>query len=397
MNNTNNNLFKFSLAIYKRRKFLSIYILLTCILALSISLSVKKTYVSSATILTPSSSGFSSFLPPSMTEGLGGAIGALTSNPGSGLNTLMSILKSREIAEQIVDEFNLQDYLQAPTIEDAIEGFREMVSVTINEESMIRVSVYAQTELFHPIESEKATQQLAFDMAKHVIKKLDSINVALETQKATTRRLIVEKRYNQNREELIDAEKALMEFSDEFGVIALPEQLAASIQTAAELESQLIISRNELATYLELYGDSRKEIQLKEIEIKQTEKSLRQFLNTSFKEDSLSVLPAFYEGPSLVFRYTALLREQRVQEIIFEFLTQSYEQSKLEEAKVTPTLQYIDYPKLPTRKSAPSRALLSILITLISIFMVIAYIIFSELFIQDAKSFIYTLRTSETE
>jgi len=379
--NENSQLLKFSAALYKRRHFLIVYVIFTCIVAVSISLSVKKTYVSSATILTPSSStGLSSFLPPSMTEGLGGAIGAFTSSPGSGLNTIMSILNSREIAEILINEFGLMEYFKSPTIEDAIEAYREMVSVTINDESMIKVSVYSETEIFHPDESELKSRYMAFDMAKYILSTLDSLNVGLETERARFQRQLIEKRYLKNQIDLKNAEVALMEFSQDYGVIALPEQFAASIQAAAKIESQLLFSKNELGTLMELYDNNSKEIQLKRLEIDQLNYTLESFLNKTFSPDSMSVLPAFISGPNLLYQYTSLYRDQRVQELLFEFLTQSYEQAKLDEEKQTPRLQYIDYPKLPTRKAAPSRAILSILVTLISLTFITTYVIFIELY-----------------
>ncbi len=87
--------------LYKRRTFLLIHFILASVIAVSYALSAKKTYSSSATILPPgANSVLNSFLPAEMTQGLGGAISALTGSSGDATNKILAIL----IAENLLNK-----------------------------------------------------------------------------------------------------------------------------------------------------------------------------------------------------------------------------------------------------------------------------------------------------
>ena len=51
-----------------------------------------------------------------------------------------------------------------------------------------------------------------------------------------------------------------------------------------------------------------------------------------------------------------LTREVEIQNTLFTFLTQQYEDAKIQEAKNTPTVQVLDKGKIPELKYKPARA-----------------------------------------
>ena len=53
--------------------------------------------------------------------------------------------------------------------------------------------------------------------------------------------------------------------------------------------------------------------------------------------------------------YADLYRNMKVQEAIYEALTQEYEFAKVEEAKETPSVKVIDPPDVPQRRTYPHR------------------------------------------
>jgi uncharacterized protein involved in exopolysaccharide biosynthesis len=56
----------------------------------------------------------------------------------------------------------------------------------------------------------------------------------------------------------------------------------------------------------------------------------------------------------------------KVQEAIFELLTQQYEMARLEEAKDVPVVRIIDPPGIPEKKSFPPRVILSAVLALLA-------------------------------
>src|ERR1700690_1066630 len=53
--------------------------------------------------------------------------------------------------------------------------------------------------------------------------------------------------------------------------------------------------------------------------------------------------------------YADLYRQTKVEEAVFETLTQQYELAKVEEAKETPSVKVLDPPDIPEKKASPHR------------------------------------------
>ena len=71
-----------------------------------------------------------------------------------------------------------------------------------------------------------------------------------------------------------------------------------------------------------------------------------------------------------------LNREVEVFNTLFIYLTQQYEDAKIQEAKNTPTIQLLDSAKIPINKSAPKRFLMVTVMVLISFISSSIYFIF---------------------
>ncbi|WP_340104030.1 GNVR domain-containing protein [Rhodohalobacter sp. 8-1] len=375
--------------VYRWRKFLFLHFLIVAIVAVVIALIIPKTFSSSATIL-PEGGGSiaSAILPAEMTEGLGSAIGSLTGSGGDETNKIMSLLKSRELATDAVEEFELMERFDAVTIEDAISGFREMVFVTIDDELMIRINVNAKTGFFSSDEEDQEASEFAHDVATYIADRLDERYTDLSVEKASFERQLVEERFEQNKEDLEDAEEALRDFSLKNSLIALPRQIEAAVETAANLEAQIITNQIELASLRQTFGSERPEVKQKQITIEQAKKRLEEIKLFGSTEDSLRLFPSFQAAPDLLMEFVELEREREVQSTLYGFLVRQYEQLKLQEARQTPTLQYIDKPAVPTKRSSPTRSILVIFLCVIGAVAGIAYLISYELYQTKYKRII---------
>jgi uncharacterized protein involved in exopolysaccharide biosynthesis len=74
--------------------------------------------------------------------------------------------------------------------------------------------------------------------------------------------------------------------------------------------------------------------------------------------------PPLRQLPRLAVPYADLYRTVKVQEAVFELLTQQYEIARIQEAKDIPVVSVIDSPGIPEKKSFPPRLLLALLLTL---------------------------------
>jgi len=83
-------------------------------------------------------------------------------------------------------------------------------------------------------------------------------------------------------------------------------------------------------------------------------------------DDKGELYPPLRQLPRLSVPYADLYRRVRIQETLYELLTQQYELARIEEAKDVPTVNVIDFPGVPEKKSFPPRLLLTLFLTLLS-------------------------------
>jgi hypothetical protein len=80
--------------------------------------------------------------------------------------------------------------------------------------------------------------------------------------------------------------------------------------------------------------------------------------------------------------YADLYRSTKVQEAIFQTLTQEYEVAKVEEAKETPSVKVLDPPDVPEKKSFPPRLLIMTLGTMLAIAGSVVWVLGKQLWNQ---------------
>jgi G-rich domain on putative tyrosine kinase len=77
--------------------------------------------------------------------------------------------------------------------------------------------------------------------------------------------------------------------------------------------------------------------------------------------------PSIRKLPLLGVTYADLYRKTKVEETIFEILTQQYELAKVQEAKEIPSAKVLDPPDIPEKKVFPPRTIMTMLGTLFAI------------------------------
>ncbi|MFV1882894.1 MAG: GNVR domain-containing protein [Balneola sp.] len=377
----------------KWKAFLITQIILLCVFSVLLALSLPKTYTSSATILPPGQSNLlNSILPQSLTRGLAGALGGGAFDQDGETTKVLAVLNSRTFREKILSEFDLIERFESPTIEDALESLSKVVSTSSDDNGIINISVSLKTDFFHPDENEIEIRQLVKNIAEFLVKELDTSYTRLGTQKARYELQEIEKRYNQNIEDIKKIENEIRSFSEETGILSLPDQVEALIKVTSELESQIIIE--ELKLNLLEFGTSESNSQVVQQRkyirgLKDELENLR--INNS---ESKSVLPALNKTPEYSLTYFRLKREFEVQNYIYEFLTQQYEQLKLKEAKDSPSLQFIDLPQIPTKRSAPTRSIIVVLIIGSGTFITILSVLIISLYREKMSYIIKQLRNN---
>lgn len=359
----------------KWRKVIISIFFVVCFITAAITLIMPKTYTAKTVMLPPTSDsqglGLSQFLNNLPISGLG--FGAMSEET----YTVMAILNSRSTMYAIINDFDLIKRYKADNIELAEKKLRKRIKFEINEEGTISIFASAKTKFFSGKEEENGTQRFASDLANAFVHKLDKTNRQVRTERAKNTRLYIEKRYLQNLDDLKNAEEAFKLFQQEEDVIALPEQTAAVIEAAAEVNAMIYAKEVELGVLEKNVGHSNSEYKKVKGEISELQNKLQEMRFGSKTEDKGVFIP-LNDVPDLGVEYVRLFREVKLQEKLMEFLLPQYEQARIEEMKDTPTIQILDDAVPPILRSSPKRGLTVVAMGLVALMFGIAYAYFRE-------------------
>ncbi|MFQ6115062.1 MAG: GumC family protein [bacterium] len=358
------NIFDYLHVLVKWRKLIVLNFLAVSLLAAGISLILPKWYTATTTILPPeeqtSGIGLPSMLANLPLGGLG--IPGVTT-PAA---IYVAILESRTVREGVIKNLDLMEIYKSKNIEEAVRTLGERTDIEISEEGVVQLKATARTP------------QRAADIANAHIEELDRKNTELNVAQARNNRIFIEERLAKNRGALEKAEEDLRQFQEKYKAISLPEQTAAAIEAAATVIGEmrtLEVKRDVMLATMKPTNPNVIQIQT-QIDALQKQLDRMEFgygegLEGSASEETHNqreIYVPFSEVPTVGLELARLTRELKIQEVIFELLTQQYEQAKIQEAKDTPTVQVLDSAVPPERRSRPKRKAIVIVAGIFSLF-----------------------------
>jgi len=209
--------------------------------------------------------------------------------------------------------------------------------------------------------------QRAAAMAQAYVDELNRTLALVSTSSARRERIFLEERLKEVSVDLEAAEKEFSRFASQNTAIDIKEQGKAMVEAAAILQGQLIAARSELEGLRQIYTDSNVRVRALQARVGELENQLKKVGGTNADAASGntgpgdSLYPSIKQLPLLGVTYADLYRKARVQEAVFEKLTQQYELARVQEAKEIASVKVLDSPDLPEKKSFPPRVLLMLL------------------------------------
>jgi uncharacterized protein involved in exopolysaccharide biosynthesis len=363
----------------KHIRLIVVLYIVAVLATLGYSLWLPKIYESTATILAPDERGGRSLGLMTMLA----ASGIAQAAPGLALPSLtpqrdifVSILKSRSMAHDVVQHFDLQSRYEALFQSDAIRRLSGMTTVTLSKDGVISIEV------------EETDPQLAAEIANFYVTNLDHMLTRFATSEASKQRVFITDRLAETERELRRAEEALRHFQETNKVIALQEQARGAVETAAQLKGEIMAAEVQLEVMRKFATDANPEV----VKLKQRIQEMKRHLS-GMQYGKGWVLPAenrhpgeprseihipFAQVPELGIELARLLRDVKVQETVYSLLTQQLEQAKIAEASDMPTVQALDKAVPADRKSKPKTTFNMAIAGLTSLFMGILLAFFLE-------------------
>jgi len=323
--------------LWLRKKMIVRNVLIVSIIVAGLSLLFSNWYKATAVILPPSSDdsmmGAASLLG---NFGLGGILGG-----GDDQSRIMSIAKSRSLLEAIARKYNYQNIYETENLEETIEILESNLQVDLHEEMQISISFW-----------DKEQDKVA-EIANYIVNCIDSLNIALSTNKAKNNRIFIESRVYEVLDSLKYLEKEIINFMEKEGILSLNDQVVVSVEKAAEFKAQIMVKEIELTIAKNSLEKSNPKIKQLITELNSL-KSMYQKFYTDNPNDKL--MPNFNKVPSLGVKFTHMQRQVEYYIKILEFLGPQYESAKIEEAKTIPTIQVLDAAVRPEKKDRPKRS-----------------------------------------
>lgn len=345
--------------LWRRKLFIISTVSIACIITVVITLLLPEWYKATAKIL-----------PPSVAQSPFGLIGNMDLSFGQlfgGNNDqfrILSILKSRNLKEQVVKKYNLQDRYNTENIEQAVKKLEENIDVGIGDEMQIYVTMW-----------DKSQDDVA-DIVNYTVRCLDSINIAISSKKAHEVRTFLEQRISEVIDSLLQLEAQLSDYMSSEDILSLEDQVRVSVEAAAGLKSELIIAEVELAVARKTLNPNDPKIVVLENKVNSLLEMYQNFSANS-KDDNIS--PDLSRVPELGIKMEDFQRRVKYFASLLEFLGPQYEKAKIKEKRDIPTIEVYDWAVRPERKDKPHRALIVVIMFIISSFLSSIYLLLKYL------------------
>lgn len=297
---------------------------------------------------------------------LNGLAGDLLGVKSSG-SLFVGILGSDTVQNQLIDDFQLKKVYRASKIEDARKALADHTAVSEDRKSGI-ISI--------AVTDHDAKRAAA--MAQSYVMELDRLVAQVSTSSARRERIFLEDRLQKVKTDLDAAANNFSAFASKNTAIDIPAQGKAMVEAAAMLQGQLIAAQAELSGLEQIYTNSNVRVRAAEARVNELQKKLNEVggagTQSELKNDN-SLYPSIRKLPLLGVTYADLYRQTKIQETVYELLTEQYELAKVQEAKEIPTVKVLDVATVPTKKSFPPRTVVVSLGTLLGIALALTWIL----------------------
>ncbi len=312
---------------------------------------MKKTYTSTAVILPSSQNNSSSPIASLMGDlpmsGLLKSFDIFGQNDNS---KFLTILESRRLAEKVIDKFDLIRRYEFHEkrkfyFENVLKAYYKNFKVQEDGLENIRIAVTDEDP------------KVAAEMANYVVGQLDSISYDLAKESARGSRVFFEERIALMSQTLDSVHTAFAEFQMKHNFIDMDQQVKSSIEALASVEAELMATEIEEEVLASQFGVNNQRLD----EIKKKRVVLKNRISNYMNEGSGSLILPLRKTPELGIKYTLLYRDLKINQTLYAFLLQMYEQAKFREANDSPVVTVLEWAKPAEKKTTPKRATLCIL------------------------------------
>jgi len=270
----------------------------------------------------------------------------------------IGVLSSRTARENLVDQFDLGSVYGVRSLhlrmsrEDALRQLERNTEISEDRKSgIISISV-----------TDRSPDRAA-GIARGYVDQLNHLIATLSTSAAGRERTFLGQRLVEVKKDLDEASRDLSQFSSKNSTLDPKDQGVAMVTAAASLQGELIAAESQLQGLSQIYAQNNVRVRSLRARIAELKRQLSNLSgdDAGTRTETSMPLPSIRQLPLLGATYTDLYRRAKIQETVYEVLTQQYEMAKVEEAKEIPTVRVLDAASVPRKKWGPHRAIETLL------------------------------------
>jgi uncharacterized protein involved in exopolysaccharide biosynthesis len=361
--------------LWERRRVLFRAGLAGLLISTLVAFLLPKSYTSTAQLMPPDSQSSTGL---AMMAALAGkTLGSLAGLTGDLLNLKSSgalfigVLRSETSQDRIVQEFDLKRAYHQRYVTDARKTLDEKTDISEDRKSGIIT-----------IRVTDRDPQRAAAIANAYVDELNALVTQLSTSAAHRERIFLEDRLKVVKVELDQAVSLLAQFASKNNTLDIQMEGKAMLDAAGNLTGQLIAAQSQLQGLRQIYTENNARVKALEARVQELRTELQKLDGTkenvpppSYGGKTLlqtgddpppdssgsAPFPSIHSLPLLGAKYADYYRNAKVQETVFELLTEQYELAKVQEAKETPSVKLLDPGRVPEKKSFPPRLLIMFL------------------------------------
>ncbi len=266
----------------------------------------------------------------------------------------IGVLRSQTAQDRLIQQFDLRKVYSKRLVTDARTKLDENTSISEDRKSgIITISVTDHSP------------ERAAALASAYVDQLNSLVSELSTSSAHRERVFLEERLKVAKQDLDFASNEFAQFSSKNSTLDIQLEGKAMLDVAANLAGQLAAAQSELEGMRRIYTDSNPRVQSLNARVTELRRNLEKLSGVNSKTGDSADPPKGSSGdmpypsirnlPLLGVKYADYYRHAKMQETVYELLTEQYELAKVQEAKETPSVKMLDPARVPEKKSFPPR------------------------------------------
>lgn len=347
----------------KNKKLIIGMPIIAAVIAGAIGLALPNVYRATTKLLPPQQSQSSA---AALLSQLGGIAGAAAGSAGlKNPNDLyIGMLKSRTIADKVIEKFDLKKVYDTDSLEKARKKLDENTTITSTKDGFITIEV------------EDKNQKFVAPLTNGYVDELLKLTKVIAVTEASQRRMFFEQQLELSKNKLAAAEMALKGALDTGGVISVDSDSRAILETVARLRAQISakeIQLNSMRAFVTANNPDFKRVQEElnssRLELSKLENGRPGGLGAANSGGT--------EQPGL--ENIKILREIKYHQMLYELLAKQYEGARLDEAKDPSIIQVLDRAIEPERKFKPKVLILVAISATIALLLAIGLAFLDEM------------------